>query len=83
MEKYFDIETQDIVFTHDIDGNTTYYEFNFRVKDIESHDPDNLQYDTMMHSLGYDYAGLERIIVTDNDGKEHEEYWDRWFKFVG
>ena len=85
MKQYFEFENEDITFLNEVQGGLTYYEVCFRRKDLKSlddYDPDELQYCTMMKELGYDYAGLERTIVKDEDGNQHDEYWERWFKWV-
>lgn len=86
MEKYFEFQNEDVSFLNDVQGEITYYEASFRDKDLKSledYDPDGeVPYATMMRELGYDYAGLERDIVTDKDGNQHDEYWHRWFKWV-
>lgn len=90
MEKYFDIQMEDIKFFREemseyalTEEPTTLYEVYIRVPEGTDWNAPT-KYDTMMEELGYEFMDRDRFFDEDGNhwGGDDAPLWDKWFKFV-
>lgn len=94
MEKYFDIQMEDIKFFREemseydpSDEKRTLYEVYIKVSKEQEMLNAPTEYDKMMEELGYEFMDRDQFFDAEGNywGETDEieaPYWDKWYKFV-